>query len=223
MLTIHVLGDHSALQLAGEDLKRCLTIMSKVEVAVASAPEMTGEAGIWLGTAEHLPREASPPDVADRVWNDAFCVRSVGEAFVIGGSNPRSVLMGVYEYLRELGAEWTFPGADGEVLPSVEEVPLSGFDLERTPPNRHRGVCIEGAPSLEHVLDMVEWMPRVGCHAYSSLSAPRAMTCRSPGTTGSLSICGRYGTGVTVTTHSASTTTSCGPAWATCCLSISRL
>ncbi|MFO8082405.1 MAG: DUF4838 domain-containing protein, partial [Armatimonadota bacterium] len=166
MLNIYVLGDHPAIRLAGEELQRCLTEMAGAEVELAAAASMTGEPGIWLGAAQELPGEASPPDVEDPVWDDAFSVRSVDGALVIGGSNPRSALMGAYEYLRQLGAEWIRPGADGEVLPSIDEIPLSGFDLERTPPNRHRGVCIEGAPSLEHVLDMVEWMPKVGYNAY---------------------------------------------------------
>ncbi|MGM0492617.1 MAG: DUF4838 domain-containing protein [Armatimonadota bacterium] len=166
MLNIYVLGDHPAIRLAGEELQRCLTEMAGAEVELAAAASMTGEPGIWLGAAQELPGEASPPDVEDPVWDDAFSVRSVDGALVIGGSNPRSALMGAYEYLRQLGAEWIRPGADGEVLPSIDEISLSGFDLERTPPNRHRGVCIEGAPSLEHVLDMVEWMPKVGYNAY---------------------------------------------------------
>ncbi len=166
MLNIHVLGEHPAVVLAGEELRRCLTQMAEVDAQVIREEQMGGEAGIWLGTPDALGDAVSLPDVPDPVWDDAFCVRSIGEALVIGGTNARSVLMGAYEYLRELGAEWIFPGADGERLPEIEEVPLSGFDLERRPPNRHRGVCIEGAPSLEHVLDMVEWMPKVGYNAY---------------------------------------------------------
>lgn len=166
MLTIHLIGDDPAVALAGDELRRCLTEMSGTEVELRASAEMTPEAGIWLATADALGDDLSPPAVADPVWDDAFCVRSAGEALVISGSNPRSVLMGAYEYLRRLGAEWIFPGPDGEMLPQVAEIPLAGFDLECAPPNRHRGVCIEGAPSLEHVLDMVEWMPRIGYNAF---------------------------------------------------------
>ncbi|MGI5818215.1 MAG: DUF4838 domain-containing protein [Armatimonadota bacterium] len=166
MLTVHVIGDHPALTVAGDELQRCLAGMAATEVEVVRAGEITDEPGIWLGTADALGETADVPEVADRLWDDAFCLRSVGEALVIAGANPRSVLMGAYEYLRQLGAEWIHPGADGEVLPAINDVPLSGFDLVRTPPNRHRGVCIEGAPSLENVLEMVEWMPKVGYNAY---------------------------------------------------------
>ena len=166
MLTVHVLGDHPALVLAGEELRRCLTAMAGGEVEVVRADEMTGARGVWVGVADTLGDAAQVPDVPDAAWDDAFCVRSVGDALVIGGANPRSALMGTYEYLRRLGAEWLWPGADGEVLPRLDVVPLADFDLQIRPPNRHRGVCIEGAPALEHVLDMVEWMPRVGYNAY---------------------------------------------------------
>ncbi|HCA48467.1 MAG TPA: hypothetical protein DEP45_14265 [Armatimonadetes bacterium] len=166
MLNIHVIGDHPALTLAAEELQRCLAQMAGAQAQIAPAEGFTGAPGIWLGIADTLADAVELPEVADPLWDDAFCIRSVEGALVIAGSNPRSVLMGVYEYLRQLGAEWTVPGDAGEVLPEIAEVPLGGFDLERRPPNRHRGVCIEGAPSLRHVLDMVEWMPRVGYNAY---------------------------------------------------------
>jgi hypothetical protein len=35
-----------------------------------------------------------------------------------------------------------------------------------TPSYRHRGICIEGAISFEHVRNIIEWAPRVGFNAY---------------------------------------------------------
>ena len=166
MLSVHVLGEHPALVLAGEELRRCLAEMAGGEIEIVRADVMTGAAGIWLGVADDLGDAVRLLEVRDAAWDDAFCVRSVGDALVIGGTNPRSVLMGAYEYLRRLGAEWLWPGDDGEVLPAIDGVPLQGFDVVCAPPHRHRGVCIEGAPALEHVLDMVAWMPKVGYNAY---------------------------------------------------------
>ncbi|MGC9317730.1 MAG: DUF4838 domain-containing protein [Armatimonadota bacterium] len=166
MITVHVLDEDPAVRLAGEELARCLTEMTGREVGVQSAEEITGEEGIWLGTGGTVGEAVDLPDVRDPAWDDAFCTRSLGDGLVIGGVNPRSVLMGAYQYLRELGAEWLWPGDDGEVLPELDEVPLADLDLTWVAPNRHRGVCIEGAPALQHVLDMVEWMPRVGYNAY---------------------------------------------------------
>ena len=38
--------------------------------------------------------------------------------------------------------------------------------LRERPAYRHRGVCIEGAVSWEHVRDMVAWLPKLGFNAY---------------------------------------------------------
>lgn len=38
--------------------------------------------------------------------------------------------------------------------------------FQERPAYRHRGMCIEGAVSLEHMLDSVEWAPKVGLNAY---------------------------------------------------------
>ena len=35
----------------------------------------------------------------------------------IAGSNPRSVLLGVYRFLEEAGCRWLRPGTDGDYVP----------------------------------------------------------------------------------------------------------
>lgn len=147
------------IRYAAEELARCLGVMTGGTVAV-------GEGGaIRLGLFADFPELREPP-VRDPLWDDACAVVSETAGLRIAGSNPRSVLLGVYRYLRQLGAEWLWPGADGEYLPALAEVPVAGFDLRWRPPFRHRAGCIEGAVSLEHVLDYLEWMPRVGMSAF---------------------------------------------------------
>jgi len=165
-VNIHILQTEPAVKLAGNELARCLRQMTGRQMEVVEGGKPGPQPDIYLGTAESLGEMADLPEVDDFRWDDAYVLRSVGESLVIAGVNPRSVLMGAYGYLRKLGAEWLWPGEDGEVLPQIEQVPLAGFDIQQVPPNRHRGICIEGAPSLEHVLDIVEWMPKVGLNSY---------------------------------------------------------
>ena len=165
-MTIYLLDCHSAVTLAGDELARCLQTMTGKPVRVCSAEQFSGEPAIYLGVAASFAELANLPAVADPKWDDAFCLRSVGESLIIAGANPRSVLIGAYQYLRELGAEWLWPGGDGELLPQIDDIPLQGFEMSQVAANRHRGVCIEGAPALEHVTDMVEWLPRVGLNSY---------------------------------------------------------
>jgi len=165
-MDIHILQTDPAVELAGYELARCLGDMTGRQIEVVEGGKPGPQPDIYLGTGESLGEIADLPDVDDPGWDDAYALRTVDESLVIAGVNPRSVLMGVYGYLRELGAEWLWPGEDGEVLPQIEQVPLQGYAIVEVPPNRHRGVCIEGATSLEHVLDMVEWMPKIGLNSY---------------------------------------------------------
>jgi hypothetical protein len=159
--------DHSpAVMLAAEELARCLSKMAGAPVEPEPTDRFDGQSAIYVGTSEQFDGILPLPPVQDPNWDDAWAIKSVGPSLAIAGVNPRSALIGAYEYLRMLGAEWVWPGEDGEDLPRVEEIPLGGFQVVSIAANRHRGVCIEGAPALEHVLDMVEWLPRVGMNAY---------------------------------------------------------
>ena len=165
-MTVYMLDHNPTVTLAAEELARCLGSMAPMKVEVRPASRFGGQAAIYVGSAERFDGAVSLPPVKDPVWDDAWRIQSVGPSLAIAGVNPRSVLMGAYEYLRMLGAEWLWPGEDGEDLPRIAAVPLEGFQVTSAGASRHRGVCIEGAPALEHVLDMVEWMPRVGMNAY---------------------------------------------------------
>ena len=68
--------------------------------------------------------------------------------------------------LRELGFRWVRPGKDGVCAPEKgwkEKIPLA---LEERASFRHRGICIEGAESVENILDLLDWMPKAGYNAY---------------------------------------------------------
>ena len=49
-------------------------------------------------------------------------------------------------------------------MPRLESLP--NVKVVETPSYRHRGVCIEGAVSYEHVRDMVDWLPKLGFNGY---------------------------------------------------------
>lgn len=76
-----------------------------------------------------------------------------------------STLLAVYRYLHELGCRWVWPGADGEFIPHVD-LAQTRVEVSEAASYRHRGICIEGAVSYEHVRDVIEWLPKVGFNAY---------------------------------------------------------
>ena len=119
--------------------------------------------GLWLGLSEDVPLETIA--VQDPLFDDTISAEIVNGEGIISGSNPRSVLICVYRVLYENGCRWIRPGNDGEIIPKrpVSDLNCSIYDK---PSYRHRGVCIEGAVSFDHVKNMIDWLPKVGMNAY---------------------------------------------------------
>ena len=84
---------------------------------------------------------------------------------IIEANCPRALLLGVYDFLRKCGCRFLRPGRKGEVIPKIllKDINVNGIF---EPLNRHRGITIEGAVSLENVLDIIEWAPKVGFNSY---------------------------------------------------------
>lgn len=160
---IAVAGKDSAVDFASQELERCLKAMDEhAEIAVMRysvfRPELPSL--LWLGVCPHVQAEVCDPKYDDAYWIDVD--NAIG---AIRGSNARSVLMGVYRFLRELGCSWVRPGADGEYLPKIDADNHS-VHIHEAASYRHRGICIEGAVSYEHVRDTIDWMPKLGYNAY---------------------------------------------------------
>ena len=121
-------------------------------------------AGLWIGLFSDFP-QLDLGTVEDLELDDAVRVDVVAGAGIIAGVNPRSVLFAVYRFLHAAGCRWVRPGPDGELVPRRSLDSLSVRLVER-PSYRHRGICIEGAVSFEHVRDMIDWAPKVGFNTY---------------------------------------------------------
>jgi len=162
--TIYLLTEEPVAALAAEELGRCLTAMTGEQWTTEKRPEhVPTQPGLWLGLVEDFGW-TSPPGLDPR-WDDEVRIETDASGGVLAGPNPRSLLFAVYRYLTELGCRWVRPGARGERLPRLEG-PLPPVSVHETPSYRHRGVCIEGAVSFEHVRDMVDWLPKLGLNAY---------------------------------------------------------
>ncbi len=97
--------------------------------------------------------------------NDSYRVQIGKHSGRITGSNERSVLLAVYDYLHKLGCRFLIPKKEYEIIPVISKERLSA-DYERCASFRHRGVCIEGADSLENILDYIEWLPKAGFNSF---------------------------------------------------------
>ena len=171
------LRDDPAVAFAAQELGRYLAqiggSVSGAPMPPPSPPSPPDAArnggGFRLGTFGDFDRLGA----AARAWpaagnpelDDAVFIEARGLSGTIAGSNPRSVLLAVYRYLWELGCRWVRPGADGEYVPQAD-LRGAAVRVAEVAAYRHRGICIEGAVSYEHVRDMVDWAPKLGFNSY---------------------------------------------------------
>jgi len=143
-----------AVRFAAEELERYLPLIDETaETALLLEQDVRLDRGLRLTVAEE--------ESQDDGYRIAFA-NGVGE---ICGSNPRSVLFGVYRFLKEAGCSFVRPGKDGEKIRPRSLCDFS-VSLEERAAYRHRGVCIEGTTSYRHVQQMIDWMPKVGLNGY---------------------------------------------------------
>lgn len=103
-------------------------------------------------------------ELEDPYFDDAIAISVKDKKGYIAGSNERSILIGVYRLLEQWGITWVRPGVNGIQYP--EKCDAADVEICEKAAKRHRTMCIEGAVSLENVLDMVEWLPKVGFNGY---------------------------------------------------------
>ncbi len=146
---------------AASELKKYLRmIMPRCgEVPLSFDPKATG--GFRLGLMSDFGLD---PAVEDLKMDDVLYVKTDDVGGVIAGSNPRSVLLAVYKYLREQGCLWLFPGPDGESIPVREA--LDPVDLLHRAAHRYRGQCNEGAETQSLMMDAIDFTPKTGMNTF---------------------------------------------------------
>jgi len=98
--------------------------------------------------------------------DDAVVVTHRQGDLKIFGTNPRSILIGAYRALHRFGFRWIRPGPTGLVWRGDASALTQAFEFTEIASHRHRGVCIEGAVSLSHVVDLINWLPTLGLNSY---------------------------------------------------------
>ena len=155
-------GDDPTIRFACEELCRYLSAATGWKAEIGECVCDDGGLDIHVGLPASIGLEA--PEVADPEMDDAVMIEVCNGGGYIAGVQPRSVLLAVYLFLTELGVRWPRPGKDDEHVPKLDR--LADVKLSERPSYRHRGICIEGAVSVEHVIDTVDWMPKVGMNGY---------------------------------------------------------
>ncbi len=161
-MKIRIIRDTETLRYAAEELLKYLKMMT---------PELTGE--ITVGKYDKGSMNLgllsdyglSQEEVKDSMIDDLIDVNINLLKGYFAGSNERSVLMGVYNYLKSAGCRWVRPGQLGEYIPK-SDMSIHKFVFRKLADYPFRGECCEGAISYEHMRDTIIWLPKVNMNLF---------------------------------------------------------
>ena len=161
MLKINKLHSSSPVDYAAEELKKYLRMMMPEcgDLEISYDPE--AKDGFRLGLMQDLGLDVS--DALDTELDDILYIDCDCEGGIIAGDNPRSVLLSVYEYLRQNGCRWLLPGVDGEYIPMQDIKPVK---YRHKPSMRYRGWCNEGTEFQQCMIDAIEFAPKLGMNVF---------------------------------------------------------
>lgn len=161
-MNIRIIRDTETLRYAAEEFKKYLSIVTpsvSAEITVGAFDESALNLGL-LGDYGLSDEGVLDPMIDDLLDLDVKDLRGY-----VAGSNERSVLMGVYNYLKSAGCRFVRPGELGEYLPK-SDLTHHSFKYRKLADFRFRGECIEGAVSFEHVRDTILWLPKANMNLF---------------------------------------------------------
>ena len=162
MYKISTLTKSSPVDLAALELKKYLRMMMPECGDVSVAYGKDASDGFRLGLMQELSLDVS--DAEDAELDDILYIDCDESGGIIAGDNPRSVLLAVYEYLRQQGCRWLMPGPDGEYIPEIAG--LKPIKYRHKPSCRYRGWCNEGSESQQCMFDAIDFTPKVGMNVF---------------------------------------------------------
>ena len=154
--TIKLTDSSATTRFAAEEFIR---LMKKADPATRML--ITDDGKLKIGLTENAPL----PEVCDKKLDDAIAIDVDSMQGYITGSNERSVLFAVYRFFTDAGATFIRPGKDGEIIPrfNAEDVKVK---LSEAAATRYRGICLEGSAGYEHVVDMIDFAPKLGMNIF---------------------------------------------------------
>ena len=117
MYKIYTLSTHETVLFAAHELRKYLRMMMPECGHIEIGFDPAAKEGFRLGLMQQLGLDVS--DAEDPELDDILYIDTTESGGIIAGDNPRSVLLAVYEFLRQNGCRWLLPGPDGEYIPLV--------------------------------------------------------------------------------------------------------
>ena len=163
--TITVKTLHPAVLYAADELKKYFRMM----MPRCGDPVIaySGSAGFCVGVTgdfADIPADIKNAAAAGKDTDDILYINTSACCGIIAANTPRGVLLAVYQYLREQGCNWLFPGPDGEVIPN--RTALADTDYSHTASYRYRGQCNEGSETQPLMMDAIAFTPKTWMNTF---------------------------------------------------------
>lgn len=146
---------------AAEELKKYLRMMMVECGNIEINYNDDTKDGFRLGLMSDFNLDTS--DAKDVVLDDIIYIDTDENGGIIAGSNPRSILLAVYKYLKLNGCRFLFPGIDGEYIPQKN---IEKIKYRKLADNRFRGQCNEGSESQQDVINAIDFIPKAGLNTF---------------------------------------------------------
>ena len=162
MYHIYKIASNTVVDFAAEELKKYLRMLMPRcgDISITYQPD--AKEGFRLGRMEDFGMSTAE-ETQEPEYDDIVHIDTDENGGIIAGSNYRSVLLAVYEYLKKNGCRWLFPGVDGEYIPMQDIVPVKYHKMADL---RYRGQCNEGAESQQVMMESIDFTPKVGLNSY---------------------------------------------------------
>ncbi len=158
---IYKTRSESPIDFAAEELRKYLRMMMPDGGNYKIQCSTDANDGFRLGLMQDFGLDIS--DAEDVELDDIIYIDCDESGGIIAGSNPRSVLLSVYEYFRQMGCRWLFPGVDGEYIPLKN---IEAVKIRHKPSMRYRGQCNEGCEYQESMLEAIDFTPKLGMNVF---------------------------------------------------------
>ena len=162
MYSINKVASNIVVDFAAEELKKYLRMMMPRVGDIPMAYDPNATEGFRLGLMSDFGLSTAE-ETDEPQYDDIVHIDTDEKGGIIAGSNYRSVLLAVYEYLKKNGCRWLFPGVDGEFIPIQNIQPVK---YHKMADSRYRGQCNEGAESQQVMLESIDFTPKVGLNCY---------------------------------------------------------
>ena len=161
MYNIYKITSNVVVDYAAEELKKYLRMMMPKlgEINISYNPE--AKDGFRLGLMQDFGLDVS--DAEDVELDDILYINTDKDGGIIAGDNPRSVLLSVYEFFRQNGCRWLFPGVDGEFIPIKDVEPVN---YRFMPTCRYRGQDTAGGGIQQNFIESIDFLPKVGMNVF---------------------------------------------------------